>query len=531
MAEATMATLAKLIAVGLNAGAAIALATATAGAQARFECARMGGDFVFALEAKVPTADQHVSTAAQSRNGASAMFESLMTRDENMAPMLALAASVDESADGLTYTFKLRPGVKFHNDKTMTSADVVASYERYKRVGVDRSILLSIDRWEAPDDLTFVVRLKAPQSTFLETFSNFAPPVVIIPKESEAAEPNRLPLIGTGPFQLVEFVGDSHVKVKRFDAYQADTRFPGTNGLGGYKKVCVDTATFRMLVEPGTRTAALEVGEVHGVEDVPTTAQKRLKGSTAIRFMPLENFWLHISIPNLSQAPTDNVRFRQAVQAALDMEEIMEASGDGAFRLEHALQFPTSAYYTPVGKEFYNQKNKDKAKRLLQEAGYRGEKVTLLTNRDYVAMYQASLVMAEQMKAVGINAELLVLDWPAAVQMSVRETKGWNYFFTGWTTVVAQGGIPSLRNLADPNNVHKPKDNQSDPVFMQHFREGLTGKTLDDRRASFARAQFRAHEEAMVLTFGVLPKVAAVRANVDGFKPYFVPRLWNVAIR
>jgi len=459
-----------------------------------------------------------------------AVFESLMTRGEDMRPTLGLAASVDESADGLTYTFKLRDGVTFHNGKVMTSDDVVASLERVRRIGIDKVPLGPVDRIEAPDASTVILRLKESLPTFLETFSIFTTPMVIVPKENAEAPPNQLPQVGTGPFQLVENVADSYIKLKRYDGYKPDARFTGTTGFGGNKKVCVDTVNFRMLVEPGARVAALETGEVQGVEDVPTTAQKRLKGNPNIKLMPLENFWLHISYPNYSFPPTDNLKFRQAVQAALDMEEIMEASSDGLYKLGHAFQFPTSAYYTDVGKELYNQKNKDKAKRLLQEAGYKGEKVVLLTNREYTAMYNASQVMMEQMKAVGINTELLVLDWPAALNMSQKQDQGWNYFYTGWTTVTAQGGIQSLRFLADPINVHRPKDNKSDPVFMGFYQEGVRGKTLEDRKAAFAKAQQRAFDEAMALPFGILPKVAAVRANVDGYMPFYIGRAWNISI-
>ncbi|MSP48952.1 MAG: ABC transporter substrate-binding protein [Alphaproteobacteria bacterium] len=505
--------------------------SSTALAQARFECTAKGGEFIFALEAKIPTYDQHVSTSAQSRNVASLMFESLITRDEKMQPTLSLAESVSESQDGLVYTFKIRQGVPFHNGKIMTSADVLASYERYRKVGVDKSVLGVVDRLEAPDASTFVVVMKEPQATYLESFSNIAPPIVIIPKENAGAEAMQLPAVGTGPFQFVEFVADSHFKVKRFDGFKPNTAQTGTNGLGGYKVACVDTVNFRMIVEPQARVAALETGEVHGVEDMPRPSQKRLANNPNIKFQPMENFWVHLSYPNLSFPPTDNLKFRQAVQAALDMDEIMEASSDGLHRMDHALQFPTSPYYSPAGKEHYNQKNKDKAKRLLQEAGYKGEKVVLLTNKDYTVMYNASLVMSEQMKAVGINAELLVHDWPAALAKSVKETQGWNYFYTGWTSVVGQTGLPSLRNLTDPNNVHKPKDNKSDAILMENWNAGLRAKTLDERKVFFAKAQQRIYDEALALTFGVLPKVAAVRSNVDGFQNFFVPRAWNVSIR
>ncbi|MBM3549019.1 MAG: ABC transporter substrate-binding protein [Alphaproteobacteria bacterium] len=500
-------------------------------AQAKFSCPVKGGEFIFALEAKVPTYDQHVSTSAQSRNVASLMFESLITRDEKMQPTLMLAESVNESPDGLTYTFKIRQGVPFHNGKIMTSEDVVASYERYRRVGVDKSMFGVIDSFAAPDPSTFVIKMKQPQAIFLESFSNIAPPVVIIPKESASAEQMQLPAIGTGPFQFVEFVADSHFKAKRFDGYKPNDSQTGTNGLGGYKVACVDTVNFRMIVEPQARVAALETGEVHGVEDVPRPSQKRLANNANIKFQSMENFWVHLSYPNLSFPPTDNLKFRQAVQAALDMDEIMEASSDGLHRMDHALQFPTSPYYSQAGKEHYNQKNKDKAKKLLQEAGYKGEKVVLLTNKDYVAMYNASLVMAEQMKTVGINAELLIHDWPAALAKSVQETTGWNYFYTGWTTVVGQTGLPSLRNLTNPNNVHKPKNNQSDAQLMEFWNAGLNSKNLQDRVQYFAKAQQRIYDEALALTFGVMPKVAATRANVEGFQNFFLPRAWNVSIK
>ena len=500
-------------------------------AQAKFECPAKGGDFIFALEAKVPTHDQHVTTSAQGRNVASAMYESLLTRDEKMTPTLSLAESMTESPDGRVYTFKLRQGVKFHNGKTMTSEDVLASYERYRKVGVDKTILAAVDRLETPDASTFVVVMKEPQATYMETFSNISPPVVIIPKESMDAPALQLPPIGTGPFQFVEFVADSHFKVKRFDGYAPNQSQTGINGLGGYKQACVDTVNFRMIVEPQARVAALETGEVHGVEDIPRPAQKRLANNSNIKFQPLENFWLHVSYPNLSFPPTDNLKFRQAVQAALDMDDIMEASSDGYYKLGHALQFSGSPYYTDAGKEHYNQKNVAKAKQLLAESGYKGEKLILLTNKDYTSMYNGSLVMAEQLKAVGINAELLIHDWPAALAKSQQENQGWNYFFTGWTSVIGQGGLPSLRNLTDPNNVHKPKDNKSDTVLMENWNAGLRAKTLEERKGFFAKSQQRIFDQALALPFGLIPKVAAVRSNVDGFQNFFTIRAWNVSIK
>ena len=509
-------------------GLAATLMAGTALAQAS-QCGRKGGDLTFALEARVPGLDQHASNSSATRNVAMNMFETLVTRHANIIPVLELAESMDQSADGLTYTFKLRQGITFHNGKAMTSADVAASFQRYSKIGVDRSILEPVDKWETPDANTFVLKLKEARPTFIEQLSAFTVPVVIIPAENVDAAAGQLPVVGTGPFQLDEFKPDSHVKLKRFAGYKPDTRHTAISGFGGNKEACLDTVTFRMMTEPAARTAALEVGEIQGVEDVPVASQKRLAGSKDIKLTRLELFTMNVAYPNASFPPTDNPKVRQAILAAMDFEEIMDAASDGQYKLNKGFQFPGMNYYSESGAENLNQKNKDKAKKLLAEAGYKGEKVTLLTNREFPYMYNTSLVMAEQLKAAGINAELLVLDWPAALQKSIKETEGWNFFYTGWITVIALGGPQTMRQMAAPNYVWKPKE--PDAEFQAAFQTLAGGKTLDERKAAFAKAQARALDQVMAIPFGAMPKTQAVRANVEGFKAYYIPRMSGVWLK
>jgi peptide/nickel transport system substrate-binding protein len=112
-----------------------------------FKCPHIGGNFTFGQEANINSLDPMGSSTISTRNIAMNMFESLMTRDENFNPILELADSLTESADHLTYTFRLRQGIRFHNGKEMTSADVVASFDRYARMGLFRSTLDHVDRW------------------------------------------------------------------------------------------------------------------------------------------------------------------------------------------------------------------------------------------------------------------------------------------------------------------------------------------------------------------------------------------------
>jgi peptide/nickel transport system substrate-binding protein len=497
----------------------------------KFQCGRMGGDFTYGLEANVAGFDMQANAAASVRDIAMNTYETLVTRDENMKPLLQLALSVETNPDNKVFTFKLRQGVHFHNGKPFTSEDARASFERYARVGIDRSILAPVDHYDTPDAGTFVIAMKDARPGFIEAMSSITVPIIIIPAENKDAPPQQLPSMGTGPWQLDQFVADSYVKLKRFEGYTPDTRYDDRTGFGGYKVACLNTVTFRMVPEPGARVAGLETGELQGVQDVPTITQKRIKANKDIRLLKLENFWLNVTYPNWSAPPTNNPKFRQAVEAALDFDEVMEAASDGDFKHNPSFQYPGTNYYTEVGKELLDQHNAEKAKQLLKEAGYNGEKVVLLTNKDYPSLYNSGLVVAQQLKAVGINAELLVLDWPTALQKAMNGTPDWNFFFTGWITYVAVGGVQTLRPMAEPNPVYTPPGGKTNPEFMKAFEEVANGSSLEVRQAAFARAQKIALEDVMVIPMGVMPKVQAVRANVEHYEPFYNPRMYNVWLK
>ena len=112
----------------------------------------------------------------------------------------------------------------------------------------------------------------------------------------------------------------------------------------------------------------------------------------------------------------------------------MDAASDGNYRLNVGFQYPGQAFYSEAGKETYNIKNQELAKKYLAQSGYKGEPVILLTDKDYPAMYNSSLVMQQQMQAIGINAQLKVVDWPTSANMALKSDTGWNFFYTGWGT-------------------------------------------------------------------------------------------------
>jgi peptide/nickel transport system substrate-binding protein len=511
-------------------GAFIGLGLTTAAeANAPFKCPRVGGNFVFGQEANINTLDQMTSSTISTRNIAMNIYESLMTRDENNHPILELARSMQESADHLTYTFKLRQGIHFQNGKPMTSADVVASFDRYAKVGNQRSTLDNVDHWDAPDAETFVIHMKRFQPTFIEALSSFSVPIVIIPSEQRDVPAQQLTHpIGTGPFQLVDVVPGSYVKLRRFEGYKPNTSFMERTGFGGYKQACLDTVTFRIVTEPGARVAGLQTGELQGVEDVPATSVAELKKDRHINILPLKNWWIQITYPNTSNPPTDNLMFRKAVQAVLDMNEIMDAAADGNYTLNVGFQYPNQPDYTDAGKNTYNLHDAALAKKYLAQANYKGEPVVLMTNKDYPSMYNAALVMQQELQAIGINAQMKVVDWPTSVQTALNSTQGWNFMFTGWGTQPALGALATMQFLVQPNAVYKPKGGKDDPDVLAAWNGMNDEATVEGRQKAFATMQRLVLDRVYAVPFGALTKVQAVRSNVKGFVPFRIPRMSNV---
>ncbi len=289
---------------------------------------KRGGDIVMAQQAQPPTLDVMTTTAQATRNVGMLIFETLVTRDENGNVVNDLAAKVDASADGRVYTFTLREGVRFHNGKEMTSADVKASLERYGRVGASPT-LREVESIAAPGRHQVVVTLKKATPSFIDMLSSPRAPAAIIPAEEAGKDAGKIEIVGTGPFQFVEYRPDSHVKLKRFDGYVPNPAFKGPDGFSGRKTVWVDTATIRFVPEGGARTAGLQSGEFHVLEQMPTDAAKRAASNPggSVRAYQAMPWAFQLLIFNAALPPTDNVKFRQALQVGLDYEEMMAKVG------------------------------------------------------------------------------------------------------------------------------------------------------------------------------------------------------------
>ena len=182
-----------------------------------------GGSLRVAMAGSPPTLDFMCSFASQARDYGVYIFESLVTLDQeyNVAPQLA--ESWDVSDDHMTFTFHLRDGVTFHNGAPLTAADVVASFQRFLEVSPRQADFGSVSAMRAVDDLTFEVQLDSVSAAFLPLLAYPGPAVAIMPADviegRACGSLDAASIIGTGPYELAEWIPDQHVHLTRFEDY------------------------------------------------------------------------------------------------------------------------------------------------------------------------------------------------------------------------------------------------------------------------------------------------------------------------
>ena len=179
---------------------------------------KAGGTLRAAWDAEWVSLDPHLSSAYSSFAVLANVVEGLTTFDNDIKLTPDLAESWEQSADGLTWTFKIRQGVKFSNGQDMTSADVLASFERFAKVSTNASLLADVEKYETPDPLTFIVHLKSTNAVFVDLLKSSTYPVAILPASQKDKPARDIEITGTGPFKLGEWQKDSHLILLRNDA-------------------------------------------------------------------------------------------------------------------------------------------------------------------------------------------------------------------------------------------------------------------------------------------------------------------------
>jgi len=374
---------------------------------------KRGGVLKFALNTDPPKLDP----AASGPTGAidtvcSMVYSRLVNYKPDASGVISdLADRWDISSDGKAYTFTLRKGVKWHNGKDFSAEDVKFSFERLldPKTAAPYAPNFGKDlRVEVVDPNTVRFTLPTPNAAFLALLA--VPPSSIVSKEFVQAGNNLADdMMGTGPFKYQDRQPGVQLRLVRNENYYV----PGRPYLDGI--------TFTFFADETARVTALRTNAVDIMDFVPQADQSGLEANKDITLYTDKETNLFQFAMRQDRPPLDNVKVRQALSSAVDREAALKAAlfGRGAVLTGGPLWKSSWAYSADV-KQIYTYEP-ERAKRLLAEAGYpNGFKTSILSNTSFAMHQNTAVTVQSGLKAIGVDAELTLFDFPTAKQKTVK---------------------------------------------------------------------------------------------------------------
>jgi peptide/nickel transport system substrate-binding protein len=485
---------------------------------------RKGGTLKVALYADVPTLDVHTTTNSNTQYIVAHVYETLFILDKTGKTIPMLAERVVISKDRKQFDIKLREKVKFHDGKEMTSEDVVASLKRWgMKSPLGKATFDLVESVEGTGPYNVLIKTKKPHGTLISALAICAMGGSMIYEKAaiDAAGEKRIESpIGTGPFKFVERLPDRHVKLVRFDNYSARSETP--DGYGGRRVPYVDEIFFIPVSDDATRVAGVEAGDFHFADNLPALEYERLSKNTSLKPIVTPPQGFNALIFNKKKGIMTDVRIRQAFLAAIDPEPIQQVmiGHKKFFELTPTLMQPGTIWESSAGKEFYNQKNPQRAKELLAKAGYKKEPIRWMTGRQ--SEYQSALLAKQQLEEAGFNIDVQFIEW--ATMFERREKPDlWDAF----STVLLARPDPSLLTPLPKTFPGWWEDQKKEDLLEQLKTEIDYAK----RKQIWDALQLRVYEDVPFVNYGQIRRLRVARQNVEGYANMEDPFFWNVWLR
>lgn len=454
-----------------------------------------GGVFTFGITTQPDHLDPFLATAAETREILFNVFEGLMKpdKDGNMVP--AVAESYDISKDFLTYTFKIRNGIKFHNGNNVTSADVEYSLKRaidLAVVGFD-----NVKSVEAVDDSTIKINLKAPDNDFLPYLTT-----AIVPKDY--AELDTHP-IGTGPFAFQSFTPQQALVLEK-------NKYYWQSGLPH-----LDMVTFKITSDTNALLLALQAGSIDGSTVYnDQTLEKQLDMNTFNIEQSNSNSVQQLTLNN-SVKPFDNKKVRQAISYAVDPDEIIKTVVYGKGVRVGTPVIPGLKTYFNSSLTYAYKKDLNKAKQLLNDAGYpNGFSFTITVPSNYQVHVDTAQVIVNQLENIGITASIKQVDWATWISKVYTDRQY-------EATIISVDGVNVSprsylqRYVSDSsNNFMNYKSSEYDSIYKKATEEADAAKRVE----LYKQAQSKLSEDAACVYIQDIAALTALRKNISGFTPY-----------
>jgi len=420
------------------------------------------------------------------------LYEGLVRIDRDGKVQPLLAKSWEISPDGLTYTFRLREGVNFHDGTTFDSADVKFAFDRARApnsTNAQKQIFAPIDSIETPDAQTVVIRLKETSGNFLY-YLGWGDAVIVAP---ETAENNKANPVGTGPFKFKSWTRGDRVELTRnADYWQKD-------------KTKLESVTFRFISDPQAQVAALRAGDVDAFPNLgaPELFSEFQKDA---RFKAVAGNTEGEIVAGLNSAkkPFDDPRVRRALMHAIDRKALVEGAYSGFGQ-------PIGSFFSPNHPAFVDLTgvvpyDPAKAKALLAEAGYGdGLSITIKAPQMAYASRSAELLSA-MLSEVGVEMRIIPTEFPAKWIEEVFRGKDYD------VTIVAHAEPLDIDIFARDNYYFNYKNDRFKTLI------GEAAKTTDEkaRFAKYAEAQKILAQDVPALFLFQLPKLGVWNAKLQG---------------
>jgi peptide/nickel transport system substrate-binding protein len=397
-----------------------------------------------------------------------------------------LAESWDISPDGLTYTFNIRKGVRWHNKAPMNGRELTAKdieYNFHRNMGMGKFTEPSASRGsladlgiasiEATDDMTVVFKLSRPHyqgfQFIMDWYNTWIQPPEVI--EEHGSIDNWQDLVGTGPYMLVDWVrGTSTTYEKNPDYWGFDEKFPQN------RLPYIDTLTTLVILEVPTILAALRSGQVDHIGEPGASQLKAVDEADSLRrtnpelvmhtFFQRSNTAIRL---DTTKPPFDDIRVRQAMQRALDLKTINDSYYKGTAKWQpQGVIGEALSGYTPFDqwperlKQSYAY-DPEGAKKLLKEAGYPNGFKTVLNHFGEFDVSYTELA-AEYFRAIGVDVEIRLLDRATFIPLVTEGTmEGIAMTVQGWNIPWGAAGALRFRMHSTSDwNLHKFKDAEVD---------------------------------------------------------------------
>ncbi len=406
--------------------------------------AQFGGSVKIVSQASINSLDPVWTSAYVTIAVAQHMFETPFGWDSSLTAQPRMVESWEVSSDNLKYTFTLRDGLLFHDGRQVTAEDAVASINRWLSWSRGTSSMMKSFAVEDPlavvDEMTFSLQLKEPYGSVISSFGLPHATPVIMPKDvvggriaSEVVEE----WVGSGVYKFDTWEPGHQVVLDRHASYTP--RSEAGDHLVGETVAYIDKLTWLEVPDEETKIAGLETGEWDVVDGAGFDFFKRLKANPDMVIPQYKPGHRSFFILNGSIPPFSDVKARQAVQAAVDIEQVMASLGDrDLWILCPAIYYCGTPLETHVGQEFYNEKNMEKAKQLLADSIYDGSELYMMNPTDYATITPLGFILKPLLEDMGFKVDMPAQDWSSVVANINQAADQWNAL-TSWGVHWASG--------------------------------------------------------------------------------------------